>query len=485
MRLNRSIKIQLAIFTAVAVVAGAITLFGYIRLPATWFGIGHYTVTVQLPRGGGLYKNGNVTYRGTEVGRITDLHLTDRGVDADLSLRSDIRIPADVDAEVHSVSAIGEQYIALQPRDGSAPPLKGGDVIPVAHTTIPPDINSLLTAVNRGLQAVPHDNVKTVVDESYTAVSGLGPQLARLIDGSTTLAIDARKNLDPLLTLIDDAQPVLDSQAATAESIHAWAAHLHDLTHQLKTHDNAAAGLLRDGGPAADQARHLVERLRPALPLLLANLVSIGQVALTYRADIEQLLVLIPAATNYLSGILVPNANTKLPGIYLDFHLNLNLPAPCTTGYLPTQQMRSPVFEDVPDRTPDDLYCRIPQDAPFTAVRGARNIPCETRPGKRAPTVKMCESDEQYVPLNDGNNWKGDPNATLSGQDIPQLPPGTPPATAPPAAPAPPPIAPVPYDPASGGYVGPDGKVYTQADLSSSESKEKTWQTMLMPPTGN
>ncbi len=27
-------------------------------------------------------------------------------------------------------------------------------------------------------------------------------------------------------------------------------------------------------------------------------------------------------------------------------------------------------------------------------VRGARNIPCETRPGKRAPTVKMCESDE-------------------------------------------------------------------------------------------
>jgi ABC-type transport system involved in resistance to organic solvents, permease component len=30
----------------------------------------------------------------------------------------------------------------------------------------------------------------------------------------------------------------------------------------------------------------------------------------------------------------------------------------------------------------------------------------------------------QYVPLNDGNNWKGDPNATLSGQDIPQLPPG-------------------------------------------------------------
>ena len=51
-------------------------------------------------------------------------------------------------------------------------------------------------------------------------------------------------------------------------------------------------------------------------------------------------------------------------------------------------------------------------------VRGARNLPCETRPGKRAPTVKMCESDETYVPLNDGYNWKGDPNRTYSGQAI-------------------------------------------------------------------
>ena len=72
-------------------------------------------------------------------------------------------------------------------------------------------------------------------------------------------------------------------------------------------------------------------------------------------------------------------------------------------------------LEDYPDRPAGDLYCRVPQDSPFN-VRGARNYPCLTVPGKRAPTVKMCESDEQYVPLNDGYNWKGDPNATLSGQ---------------------------------------------------------------------
>ena len=183
----------------------------------------------------------------------------------------------------------------------------------------------------------------------------------------------------------------------------------------------------------------------------------------------------------------VPKNGTKQDymGDSLVFNLNLNVPPPCTTGFLPAQQQRAPTFEDYPDRPAGDVYCRVPQDGPFN-VRGARNLPCQTVPGKRAPTVKMCESDENYVPLNDGWNWKGDPNATLSGQDVPQLPPGSPPAdAAPPPAPAPPPIAAAEYDPASGTYVGPDGRVYTQSNLADSAAEERTWQTMLLPPTGN
>jgi phospholipid/cholesterol/gamma-HCH transport system substrate-binding protein len=101
----------------------------------------------------------------------------------------------------------------------------------------------------------------------------------------------------------------------------------------------------------------------------------------------------------------------------------------------------------------------------------------------------MCESDENYVPLNDGYNWKGDPNATLSGQGIPQprdpSAPGSGPVEGvPPApAPAPPPVAFAEYDPATGTYVGPDGQKHTQANLGEAKGKQ-TWQDMLTPPTG-
>jgi phospholipid/cholesterol/gamma-HCH transport system substrate-binding protein len=500
MILTRRILIQMAIFALVATTALAIMVFGYMRVQ-DMLGIGQYRVTVNLPETGGLYPRGNVTYRGAQVGTVDSVKLTDSGVAAVLSLDSRVKIPADVEASVHSVSSVGEQYVQLNPRSGNGPMLKNGDVIPEDHTTVPTDINKVLTDTTRGLAAIPQENLKTVVDEAYIAVGGLGPELRRLVNGSTQLAIDARKNLDPLTTLVDQSKPVLDSQTDTAPSIRAWASNLASITGQLQNQDAAVAGILETGPGAADEVRALFDRVRPTLPIVLANLVSLGDVAVTYRPSLEQLLVLLPQGTAVTQAVGVHKRNTKQDymGDALVFNLNLMIPAlpqpiplppqqippPCTTGFLPAQQERVPTFEDYPDRPAGDLYCRVPQDAPFN-VRGARNIPCVTVPGKRAPTWQMCESNENYVPLNDGYNWKGDPNATLSGQGVPQLPPGSPPAqAAPPPGPAPPPIAAAEYDPATGTYVGPDGRVYTQSNLARGATEEQTWQTMLLPPKGN
>ena len=100
MRPNRRILTQLAFFAVITVAGGAIMTLNYMRLPELLFGAGHYRVTVELPAAAGLYRNGNVTYRGTEVGRVHDIRLTDDAVLAELSLRSGVPIPADLDARV-------------------------------------------------------------------------------------------------------------------------------------------------------------------------------------------------------------------------------------------------------------------------------------------------------------------------------------------------------------------------------------------------
>ncbi|QEN12931.1 hypothetical protein D3H54_06320 [Mycobacterium sp. ELW1] len=144
-----------------------------------------------------------------------------------------------------------------------------------------PTCSSLLNATNRGLLAIPQDNLRTTIDEASAAVSGLGPDISRFVKGSTALATDARQNLDDLTNLVDHVGPILDTQTDTSNSVHAWSSHLASITQQLRDNDAAVAGTLGNGAPAADEMRALFDRVQPTLPLLAANLASIAP---TFRA---------------------------------------------------------------------------------------------------------------------------------------------------------------------------------------------------------
>ena len=81
-------------------------------------------------------------------------------------------------------------------------------------------------------------------------IGGLGPELSRIVDGSTSLAIEGEKSVYQIGELIDRSQPALNSQVQTADSIATWAMRLASITGQLKAQDTAFADLLNVSGPA-------------------------------------------------------------------------------------------------------------------------------------------------------------------------------------------------------------------------------------------
>jgi hypothetical protein len=242
----------------------------------------------------------------------------------------------------------------------------------------------------------------------------------------------------------------------------------------------------------------------------LANLTSLGQVLVTYNASLEQLLVLLPP---YMASVQVfgrsDNNPTGLP--QADFALNVADPPACSVGFLPPSQWRSPADTTTID-TPDNLYCKLPQDSPI-AVRGARNYPCMGHPGKRAPTVEICNSDKPFEPLAMRQHVTGpypfDPN--LISQGVPPddrvdfndrihapvdgtpMPPGAPdvvegvtppPADAPAVAPSAfeaagsgPSIAAAKYNTHTGEYLGTDGRWHRQANLAT--AAPQSWKDLL------
>jgi phospholipid/cholesterol/gamma-HCH transport system substrate-binding protein len=454
--LTRFVRIQLTIFTIASIVGILAMVFVYMQVP-TLLGLGRMTVTLELPAAGGLYRFGNVTYRGVEVGKVTSVQLTRDGAKAVLSLNSSAKIPANLQADVRSISAVGEQYVDLRPRTDSGPYLHNGSVIAKRDTTIPQDVGPLLDQTSALINSIPKDKLSALLDESFKGFNGAGYDLSSLADSSAKLSGDLNRVGDNTAALYNDSGPLLDSQAQTSDSIKTWARSLSGITQQLVTDDSKFRTVLRKGPGSFDEVSRLLESIKPTLPVLLANLTTLGQILVVYHASLEQILVILPPSIAGIQAVAPAKNNT---GWALgDFAITVSDPVPCTVGFLPPSMWRSPADTTTLD-TPDGLYCKLPQDSPLL-VRGARNAPCMDVPGKRAPTVEICHSDQPYQPLAMRQHSLGpypfDPNlvaqgvplddrvtfgnnifAPVQGTPMPPgvgPPPGPPPPGAPPGAP--------------------------------------------------
>ncbi|MFZ2178415.1 MAG: MlaD family protein, partial [Rhodococcus sp. (in: high G+C Gram-positive bacteria)] len=393
MTLTRRVRVQLAVFVVLACVGLVVTGFGYARIPQM-LGVGTYPVSMELADSGGLYENANVSYRGTTIGRVSEVRMTATGARATLRLDRGIDVPADLDAEVRSQSAIGEKYVELTPRQSGGEMLTAGSGISLDRVRIPEEVGPVLDQVNATLGSIPRGALDTVLDESYTAVGGSGPDLRRLLDSTEVLLRDARDALDPTVVLVDQAVSFLAAQAASDDAIRSWSTDLATMTTQVRDSDAQLRSILRRGEPSAGEVSAMFADLAPVLPGLLPNTVGLEKLAATYNRSIEQILVLYPQLMRVTQSAAIPNQDNPMQNTY--FNTELNDPPPCTTGFLPADQRRSPTELDVPE-TPRDLYCKLPQNDP-NAVRGARNLPCIEFPGKRAPTVDLCREPEGYVP---------------------------------------------------------------------------------------
>ncbi|WP_445163685.1 MCE family protein [Mycobacterium sp. Dal123C01] len=414
--LTRFVRIQLTIFTVATIIGVFVMIDSYLQVP-TLLGIGRITVTLELPASGGLYRFSNVTYRGVQVGKITAVEPTRNGAKATLSLGTSPQIPANLLAEVRSISAVGEQYVDLRPRTDSAPYLRDGSVIPIGQTTIPQAVGPMLDQASALINSIPKDKLGALVDESFTGLNGSGYDLGSLFDSSARVAADFNGVAERTRTLTEDTAPLLDSQAQTVDSIRLWARSLAGVTEQVANDDTQVRTLLQTGPGAADEAARLLDQIKLTVPVLLANLTTLGQIGVTYHPGLEQLLVLLPPAIAGLQSAQPTNNYTGLP--MGGSHITIGDPPACTVGFLPPDQWRSPADTTTVD-TPDGLYCKLPQDSPI-AVRGARNYPCMGHPGKRAPTVEICNSDKPFEPLAMRQHFAGpyplDPN--LLSQRVP------------------------------------------------------------------
>ncbi|HEV3168754.1 MAG TPA: MlaD family protein [Actinocrinis sp.] len=366
--ISRVVRIQLLAF-------GVITVLGVGYAGADYVGLGNqvfepgYTVRADFPETGGIFTNAEVTYRGVPVGRVGAIHLEANGVLVDLNLNHGTQIPVNALAVVADRSAVGEQYVDLQPTSNSGPYLSGGSTIARAQTRIPLPTTTLMVNLDRLVNSVNKNDLTITIDELGNAFNGTGPDLQRLIDSGNALIKTAYDNLPQTTALIQQSGTILRTQVDEGSAIAGFSRDLAALTGQIRDSDPDLRTVLDSGVTAANQLQNLLETTQPTLGVLLGNLVSTGQVVEARLPGVEQILVTYPVA--------VAAGYTVAPGdgtAHFGLVLNVNNPPPCT--YDTVQR----VPQDTSPRAPNtDVQCNAPRGS-ATDVRGAQNVPAPGGP---------------------------------------------------------------------------------------------------------
>jgi phospholipid/cholesterol/gamma-HCH transport system substrate-binding protein len=330
-----------------------------------------YTVSASFAESGGIFTGAEVTYRGRPVGRVGQLKLLPDGVEVNLDIDKKQKIPNDLLAVVANRSAIGEQYVDLQPRRDGGPYLQDNSTIARQDTAIPIDTTELLLNLDQLVNSVDRNSLRTTVRELGAALKGKSTDLQKIIDSSGTLIDDADANVLQTIKLINDGDTVLATQVAGGDAIKTWAKNLALLSDTLVSSDANLRQVIDQGSAASEQVTGLISDNRADIAVLLGNLLTVSEITAVRLDAVEQLLVVYPAVA--MGGYVVP---AKDPGTgHYDAHFGLVLgltPPACRPGYGGTDKR---VPQDTSNTPANTRASCTANPSTGVNVRGAQNKP--------------------------------------------------------------------------------------------------------------
>jgi phospholipid/cholesterol/gamma-HCH transport system substrate-binding protein len=372
--LLRKTIIQLVLFAIISVAGVSYAAWQYAGGDEV-IGKRTYPVRVELADGGGIFENGEVTYRGVKVGQIKETRLRQDGVEAEIEIdNSAPKIPADTEAVVADRSAVGEQYIDLRPKTTSGPFLSdvpsSSRVIQQRNTQTPPPVQDLITRVNDLATSVPTGSLRTVVDELNEGLGGSGADLQRLLDATSNFTAAADANFGPTKQLLHSGRTVLDTQLDTAGSLRSFSKDLRGIAATLKGSDSDIRRLITTTPQVARQATAVINENANNVGSLLANLVSTTGLVSSRDPGLRQLLSTAPMIPGAAASVLPGDGSA-----HIGLALNLFDPPPCVRGYEGTPQRPGQGPGALSDAAANDkAYCAEPRGSP-TDVRGSQNAP--------------------------------------------------------------------------------------------------------------
>jgi phospholipid/cholesterol/gamma-HCH transport system substrate-binding protein len=417
--ITRRTKIQLLAFAI-------ITLLGVTFVGARYAQLDRlivdqsYTVVAHYPQSGGIFAGGEVTYRGVRIGKVSELELTDEGVDVHLEIDNEWdEIPTDTRALVGNRSALGEQYVELQPNvevdDG--PFLEDGSEL--TEVAVPIATEKLLGDLATTVSSVDQDALRTTVEELGIAFGGTGEDLQQIIDTGNSFIATANENFDITTALIRDSNTVLRGQVDSESSLRTFASELSTFSGALAGADDDLRRVIDSGSFTANQLRTFLEQNEAEVSDLLKNVILTGRVAVANINGFRTLLIAYPVLLEGSFTVIDKNPTTNLYETHVGLVLTTN--SPCYGGYESTDTRPPQNVE--PRELNQEARCVEPPTK--SNPRGYQNLPrvrpdLDGIPDDGEQVIGTYDRKTGTFEVGDG---RGSPDLTLAPNDNAATPP--------------------------------------------------------------
>lgn len=344
---------------AMFVLGVAYLLFGTLRLdPARTDKL----IRVHLAETGGLLPGRDVTLRGVPVGRVRSIELSADGTVAIAALRPDAQIPADSEARVSALSAVGEQFLDFRANTNDGPYLADGAEISDSRTHTPVTLATLLGDLDGSLRQIDPATLAVVLDELRVGPQG-SQKLAAILDGGAFLLSTLDSVLPQTVRLLHSSRVVLGTLRDVNPGLHATSTSLAAVLAGAQRMDGGYRTLLDRGPTTLHGIDKLIADNSPTMVQLLGNLTTVSQLAYLRVPALQELFF-----PQYRDGSALEAIGSAFRdggvwgavSLYQRYSCDFNLPhAPPSVADHPEPYLYT--------------YCSNPD--PKYLVRGARNAP--------------------------------------------------------------------------------------------------------------
>lgn len=292
---------QLAVFGAISVLVVGYAVFGLLKVRIT----NHpFTVRAEFATAGGIFDGAEVAYRGVQVGKVTSVDLHTDGVSVALAIDHGTKVPDNAIAHVYDLSAVGEQYVDLEPPTApSAHHLRGGDTIPRARTTVPLETATVLYDLERFVNGINPRDLQIIGTEGALAFQDTGPQLKSILADATTIVNQLSSTEDNMVRLLGNGATLLHGAAAHSTAFDHFTKSLKALSATLAAKTPTIKTFLEQAEPTTRLVNSLITDNGSAITALLGNLASFSQIQVARVPGLRTLLIAVPEFGRLSPGV--------------------------------------------------------------------------------------------------------------------------------------------------------------------------------------